>query len=261
MRFEAIFVGATSSMMLAISPAAATVVQVTYSGAIAGGDGGYGNPAIDRLGLFGPAGANLLGDAYTAGYTFDTTQGTLSSSGCAPASASCPTQTNLLTGPPGGIPVVSESLTINGRSFSFGGPIYPINSAQLQATNNGAFLPSGIFAEVEANADLNSLRDELNIDNGSIPSSLTANYHYTVHPADGATTINSYFQADTGGRIDRFEFGINSVNLAVVSSAPEPASWTLMLIGVGFCGSVMRGDRRRRPGMGSHSPFGGPRST
>lgn len=240
MRVAVALTGAALVALLVGPPASATVVLATFDGTIAGGDGAYGNPAIDRLGLFGPVGANLLGDAYTATYTFDTTLGTVASSACLPASAGCPTGKNTLAGPPGGIPAVSESLTINGHAFSFGGSTYPVNSAELQAANDGAGFPSGIFAEVEANADLNSLRDELDLTNGGLPASLVATYHYTVHAGDGAATGNSFFQADTVGGLDRFEFGINSVSLAPVSSVPEPASWALTLAGVALLGFAIR---------------------
>lgn len=240
MRVAVALTGAALGALLVASPSAASVVVVTFDGTIAGGDGAFGNAALDRLGLFGPVDANLLGDAYEATYTFDTTLGTVVSSACLPASAGCSTGKNTLAGPPGGIPAVSEALTINGHTFSFGGSTFPVNSAELQATNDGSGFPSGIFAEVEANADLNSLRDELDITDGAIPASLVGTYHYTIQPGDHATTGNSFFQADTSGGIDRFEFGISSVSLAAVSSAPEPASWALTLAGVALLGGALR---------------------
>ena len=217
-----------------ISQASAAVVRETFTGAIIGGDGAIGNPALDRLGLFGPVGANVLGDAYTATYVFDTALGTLTSSACSPASASCSSGTNTLSGPPGAIPIVGETLTINGHSFSFGGVTFPVNSAEMVGINNGPADPSNVFAEVEANSDLNSLRDDLRLTNGGLPSSLVTPFSYTVHAGDGADFTDSFFQADTSKGLDRFEFGIAAVTLA--SGVPEPSTWAMILLGFACLG-------------------------
>jgi hypothetical protein len=232
---------ACATALGAVSPAAATEVQETFIGTIIGGDGATdGNPAPDRLGLFGTAGASVTGDAYTATYVFNTSLGTLTSSACLPASASCSSGTNTLSGPPGTIPIVSETLTINGKSFSFGGTTFPINSAELVGINNGSSFPSNVFAEVEANSDLNSLRNDLAINDGALPSSLITPFTYTVQSGDGANSTDSFFQADTTGGLDRFEFGITSVTLADVSATPLPASWTMMLLGLAALGFAAR---------------------
>jgi hypothetical protein len=222
-------------------PAGAQEVEVTYTGTIIGGDGATdGNAAPDRLGLFGTAGASVTGDTYTATYIFNTNLGTLTSA-CVPNSANCSSGTTAVTSPPGVIPVVSETLTINGKSFSFGGATYPVNGATLEGINNGSSNPSTFFAEVEANGDLNSLRDDLTINNGSLPSSLVTPFTYTVHSGDGADSTDSFFQADTDGTIDRFEFSIASVTLAPV---PLPAAaW--LLVG-GLCGLGLASKRKRQ---------------
>ena len=80
-----------SAAVFGMGPACAEEVEVTYTGTIIGGDGATdGNPAPDRLGLFGTVGASVTGDTYTATYVFNTSLGTLASTGCIPASASCP---------------------------------------------------------------------------------------------------------------------------------------------------------------------------
>ncbi len=230
----------TSAFPCAVSQSFATEVQVVYTGTIIGGDGATdGNPAPDRLGLFGAAGTNVTGDSYTSTYVFDTSIGTVTSSACLPASAACSSGTNLLLGnTPGNIPVVSETLTIAGHSFSFGGPSFPVNSAQLEGINNGAGFPSSFGAEVDANSFLNSLRNNLSLTDGSLPASLVTPFTYSVHSGDGANSTDSFFQADVVGVIDRFEFGINSVALTDVNAVPEPSTWLLLLTGLAGLGLV-----------------------
>jgi hypothetical protein len=223
-------------LSVAAQSSAGQEVQVSFTGTIIGGDGAVGNPALDRLGLFGTVGANLLGDTYVATYVFNTSLGTLTSSGCFPASASCSSGTNTISGPPPSQPIVSESLTINGHTFSFGSATYPIGTSELSMANSGPSFPSGIFAEVEANSFASSLRNSLNLTIGSIPSSLVTPFTYSVHSGDGASFVDSFFQADpTGSPLDRFEFGETSVTLSLVP-VPEPAAWGLMLAGLGIVG-------------------------
>src|SRR5450631_902498 len=225
---------AAAALLGAGSQASADQIQVTFTGTIIGGDGAVGLPALDRLGLFGTVGANLLGDTYVSNYVYDTSLGTLTSSGCSPASAGCTVGTNTISGPPPSLPILSESLTINGHTFSFGSATYPIGSAELTSTNIGATLPSGIFAEVEANSFASTLRNALNLTTGSIPSSLVTPFTYTVHSGDGASFVDSFFQADpTGSPFDRFEFGETTVTLAAV---PEPAAWAMTFAGLGVVG-------------------------
>ena len=116
-----------------------------------------------------------------------------------------------------------------------------MNGATLTGNNTGPTNPSIVSAEVEANAYASTLRDELVINNGSLPSSLVTPFTYTVHSGDGANSTDSFFQADNGGTIDRFEFSINSVTLAPV---PIPAAaW--LLVG-GLCGLGLASKRKRQ---------------
>ncbi len=219
---------ASATVFGIVSQASATEVQVTYTGTIIGGDGATdGNPAPDRLGLFGTAGASVTGDTYTATYIFNTSLGTFTSSACLPASASCSSGENTLSGPPPTLPIVSETLTINGHSFSFGGSTFPVNSAEMAGIHGSS--SSNVFAEVEANSDSSTLRNDLSLTDGSLPSSLVTPFTYTVHSGDGANATDSFFQADPHGVIDRFEFDITSVTL---STTPLPSTWLMLLSGL-----------------------------
>ncbi len=51
----------------AFAPASATVIDVIYKGVVKNG--------VDGLGLFGPAGADLTGDAFIATFNMDTSKG------------------------------------------------------------------------------------------------------------------------------------------------------------------------------------------
>jgi hypothetical protein len=67
-----------AAAMLAIfvfscSLASASIVTITFTGIVI--DGGASISGLDVNGLFGPAGSSLVGDAYTAIYTFDTSLG------------------------------------------------------------------------------------------------------------------------------------------------------------------------------------------
>jgi hypothetical protein len=72
MNIKLVSIVAGVAMLGGVSQASAAIMDVTYAGTV-----DYG---IDALGLFGAAGANLIGKSWVATYTFDTSLGYLYSS-------------------------------------------------------------------------------------------------------------------------------------------------------------------------------------
>jgi hypothetical protein len=96
-----------------LTPASATIVDVTYTGGVSSGR--------DTDGLFGPPGTDLTGDPFKAFFVFDTTLGSTTTS---------PTENQALGGTVLSLPSpsLSAALTINGHSFDVSGFFFGTNS-------------------------------------------------------------------------------------------------------------------------------------
>ena len=65
-----------------------------------------------------------------------------------------------------------------------------------------------------------------------------------VGDSSGQFTSRAYFSSQYGNYADTF--GVDTTfSLVGVSAAPEPASWALMLLGVGGVGAALRTRRRK----------------
>jgi hypothetical protein len=107
---------AALSLWAIVTPASATIIDVTYSGIVSNG--------TDATGVFGPADVLLNGNFYTLVYTFDTAMGRFSNG----AGLGAPDATGSeLVGGPGAGPAIHNLysspgfavLTINGQSVNF----------------------------------------------------------------------------------------------------------------------------------------------
>jgi hypothetical protein len=106
--------------------------------------------------------------------------------------------------------------------FTGAGDLYTLNTATGAATLVGPTASATFGADVYENGTLY----------GGSNSPLAV---YTLNPATGAGTLD----ASVSGGADRFW------GLTPIASVPEPASWTLMLVGLGVLGASLRRSRRK----------------
>lgn len=216
-------------------PASAAVVTYTYAGTVS-----YG---FDGLGLFGEAGGDITGSAFTAVFYRDDAlalpenifQGEINS---------------FVTGE-GAYAPVRAVLTIGGVSLEIGGAsgeqtqyddgadegfshqaAGPNASLSLHANTVGTFAPSSL--NYLAGPDYHTLQ------------SLTA----AQTPGWGWSGNFDFFAPEAAKSSNYTTGAFNPISLVVgpnpggvVSPAPEPASWALMIVGFGAAGWTLR--RRR----------------
>jgi len=206
------------------SPASATIVTLTYTGVVVDGGSTLSN-GTDAQGLFGPAGASLVGDTYTASYVFDT------SLGGSVYDMNTPTNLTMYGGadfPGTTSPALSASLTINGRTLSFG-PAGTDGGMMLCGFPLGCSGASNSYDEVYAIDD--ALQQQLYAYAPSGPG-------IPVQSFDFSLVSTTPYQSR--GDLNMSNEFLDLLPLSVtVSAIPEPATWTMMLVGffgLGFAG-------------------------
>jgi hypothetical protein len=199
---------------LGCGSAQATIVKVTYTGTVLRGSDGAD-------GAFG--GGNLVGDAFTASYMFDTSKGVAYNAG----------GVGYVDGGNGyGVdsPSLGASLTINGHTASVAGNDYGRLLGQ-EASD---------FSEEDATAQ----SDDYYLDN---------NVYAYRDAAFGSTTFAPYNADLTGASsygsfvsyLDGTTLTLAGKHLTVAAGAvPEPTSWALMLGGFGMVGGALRSRRK-----------------
>jgi hypothetical protein len=101
----------TTALVLLSTPAAADAITITYTGTV-NAVNAIILPAIDVDGVFGPAGASLVGDPFTLVYNANVCGGCTEMAGGT---------SDIYHGTPS--PITSAVLTINGISFTFATPV------------------------------------------------------------------------------------------------------------------------------------------
>ncbi len=242
------FGGAALAVMLAFGvgqPAAATIVDITYSGVVASG--------ADVTGVFGAA-SDLSGTPFTATFRFD-----LDASTCSAGAIGTDCVGGVAYGDAS--PNLGASLEIGGVAVTFVGDA----SSEISGYNNLA-LGLNPFSEQSHSAtrsDRTASGDDLLIaidvltlssfgSNGALPASVD-----TPFAADlSAEQVNASFAIEdeiydprTGDFVvSAFAYGqLRPMSLVetVEAAVPEPSAWMLMLAGIGAIGGLMR----RRRGM------------
>lgn len=196
----------------AAGPAQATVFTLTTTGAVSSG--------TDALGLFGPAGGSLAGDAYRLSVEY-------ASNGASNTSPTFEEISGPITGP--------VTATVNGITTTI--PVTTSLGARLQAFNNGNSsallgLQSGTN---DANGQFVSTTQEVFSPTGNVTGPRLTSSSYTVGPAD-FTSVS--FTTSLAFTTTNFNATASTISLAAV--VPEPASLlTLMggLLGLGLVGS------------------------
>jgi hypothetical protein len=200
-----------ASALAGAAPASADIVSFTYSGHVTDG--------TDVSGIFGPAGADLTGDALRAVFVFDTSLGVR---GTVPGTTDSVIGGTQVPGSPA-TPLISATLILNGISVSIGGELL-----------GSAITDAGMFNASEA------VEDDLDfvsafVDTPDAPASLDT--PFTPHGVGGGSF-----------NLERLDPLTGQMQMASGDfSIPEPASWALMLTGFGGVGATLR--RRRTPSL------------
>jgi PEP-CTERM motif len=213
----------------ACAPASATLIDVIYKGVVKGADG---------AGLFGPAGADLTGDAFVATFNMDTSKG---------FPLFTATENYIHGGTAYGIesPMIKATLEINGKS------------ATIDGSDNGS-VQSFLGYPGVANQQNHQVSDATgNVNLGVINASFASvgNIPFTIDvPLDFVFTAS-----ELGWGTALFHSGNLGTGLDLTPSeliyqypstdggggaAPEPSTWAMMLLG--FVGLSVFGYRRKR---------------
>jgi hypothetical protein len=79
---------------------------------------------------------------------------------------------------------------------------------------------------------------------GSVYSFVDVTSYFTNNPISYKLDFNSDLSHTTGG-LGSIAGVNNPVTISLVSSAPEPGAWALMIAGVAMIGAMLRGSRKR----------------
>lgn len=200
--------------------AGATIYTFTYQGTITTGTiAGVNYNGTDGDGMFGPAGASLVGDNFTAVFKDDTTIGYYQA-GWGGLLSEGGQLLNFAN------PIVSAELTINGRTQAFTSNL--IDSASIGFSYVGGVIQQYSYVSFVGGSNLN-VGELLYVD--------------ALPPIDG-NSFGAFHSADLG------TIGIFTVDSASVSpiwpALPEPGTWAMLVLGVAMIGFAAR---RRREDM------------
>jgi len=220
-RRATMFIGMAAALTLGIaSQAAATTVNITYTGSVTNGD--------DQLGVFGSSGASLTGAAYKLVFTVDSTVGSYST-----------IVDPLFSGDQifGGI---SATMTINGHTHVFAGVGGPGGNFDIVATKPG-FGEFGQQFAVSGPSTLDEVLMGLTSTNPGVgfPTSVYTGFALSSCPA-GSCTAGGMLQIASAGHSTFARLGFGSVVSAIapIATTPLPASLPLLISALGGLGLV-----------------------
>lgn len=227
-------VSASAAVALALGLAAsanAHITTVTYTGTVINGN--------DQTGVFG-AGANLAGAGYTAVYTVDDS--------VSDYSIHTPTLVQLLGGSHyHNQSPVSAAITINNVTLSISGGYF---GHAWQSTL--AYGHTEIYRGAEDYTDDGVIKYDNFMENRIISVSnpiiaspdINAPLSYTVQKGDSGSGYFSDLLYSYGAGAYSVDVTANlhptSVTIAQVMGVPEPATWMVLLLGVGMIGFAAR---------------------
>lgn len=195
-------------------PGQAAPVTVTATGTVASGE--------DEGGLFGPGDANIVGDPFTLVFTVDTANGA-SFTSASPFGAIGPLaalQTGSGVAGSGANSPVNAVLTIENRPVAFAGSAAGVDYTSVA----GQPVATGLVAEMCTLCEP-SLYIAMAVDLFDVGGAQTADYSYKAIVLYG----------------EQFEGrGTLNVTSLTTSGVPEPATWGLMIAGLGMTGGSLR---------------------
>ena len=208
------------------SPASATLIDVIYKGFVANG-------TPDYIGLFGPPGADLTGDAFTATFAMDTSKGN---------SLFTPTETLIEGGTVYSIdsPMIWASLQINGKTETISGEgngaVQTLLGASWAANQQSHFAADG------TNSMLLYVTDANGASVGNIPFTIDVPL---VFPFDSSDVGGGSAYFHNGDLATSLDLGPTELIYQYPSvGVPEAATWAMLM--VGFSGLGALGYRKAR---------------
>jgi hypothetical protein len=218
----------------ACATASAALIDVIYKGVVSNG-----GSSPDEIGLYGPAGADLTGDAFTATFNMDTSKG---------APLFTATENYIHGGTTYGIesPIIKATLEINGKSATIDGSV----NGSVQAFLGQSGVPnqqSHYVADANGNSLLLYVTDANSSSVGNIPFTIDIPLDFNF----GSSEIGGLFaQFHSGGLATALDLSSTELIYQYPSAdggggaVPEPSTWALMLLG--FVGLSAFGYRRTR---------------
>ena len=217
-----------------VAPASATIITATYHGTV--------NSGTDFAGFFGGgAGSSLVGLAFTSIFTFDTTLGNPVSNSSSCGTGCTYNQNYTIGGTNNGYssPSLGASLIINGITSTFDGSFYGEISGFHYSDGFGRNFH-------EAYGGPGSYLQNYVQGQTSLPFDINATYAW--NPSMGGTQYGYAQQNDsTGARLYSANLYNAGGTLDVTSdttSVPEPATLSLLALGLLGLGAVRRRDRQ-----------------
>ena len=215
------------------APAAAKILTLTFAGTLTSGD--------DNTGVFGSS-TVLDGEAASVRFTIDTSLGTRTEAD---------SKLDYIGGYfyPAGTPVTSGAITVNGVTHIVG---FPIFGELLESVPPGAFgdyiqASVGQLSENQSGPVLHF--DDISAFSGSAsngqltPSGFDKPFSYTTSAGDLGTVTFTVFarNIETDAIIEDAQgtFSPDQVTLTV-AGVPEPATWSLLVVGFGLTGVTVR---------------------
>ena len=233
MKTGVICLAATLGVFGVVSPASATIIDVTYRGTVSAG----GTDDTDFLEI----GTNLNGDSYVATFVFNTAVGID------------------LNGPPtwqafGGSqiwagttsPLISAIVTIDGApvSINSGGAATVTGISGPNLTSKQQVLVSYTLSTPSIVYDFNSV-DVIYGLSGDLPGNLNSSFTYDVEPNDGVDANFLFYEFIPNGAIlEHIQGNVDLSSVTVSAGVPEPSTWAMMLLG--FAGLGFAGYRRTK---------------
>lgn len=221
-----------------IQPASAATYLITYTGTVSSG--------VDSTGVFGTKWTNLAGNSFTVVYTLTSPQpGSETYSSGPTAYARGGSSSGTISPVSATITIKGITQTIDGSSF---GQAYQFNDASDDSVSHVAQQYSLNETSYVNNTISSSVNNIVN------STDYTAALNYLGQADDyrsGSFQIERYYVAGNGDYVfTGLAYGnliSNSVTIAAVDAAPEPATWAMMIAGFGAVG----GSLRRRSRMGA----------
>lgn len=218
----------------ASAPLSAAVVQVQYTGTVSSG--------FDQTGVFGSANSFLDGSAYTASYTFETTNGIFISN-AAHNYAYGGTAYSVAS------PALSSTITINGNTVSISGNYFGQIFGQNSGTFSQVYHHATDYVTSGSSYYLAQMYNSVFNYSNTLPYSLTGPLSYSVTAGDtsyGYMSIENY-SSSFDGYTEYAYVNLTPDHVTISAPIPEPETYAMLLAGLGLLGFAARRRKSKLP--------------